>query len=203
MTLLRLLLQLSKMRIRNVYEVVSTENLEEIQSEYILSLATRSLFSQLFSEDSEKDQDEDEHFSQASSQNYLYCDFESKYLDLCFVALNSVLLTLRENRGAVKKLGLNPLELLKRVKHLAVGEQEETFLFEIVDQEAPEPESGEGDENDIVMQSSLVKRAAVSSVRLNLSYLRRKCLNCKKLKSIFWKEKENSLMDLFFLKNEK
>ena len=164
------------MRINNTYDVISTENLEEIQNEYILRRIAARLFKTVCLPSDNED-------SQSEALDYLFCDFEARYLDLCYISLTNFSRFFKTKQFAKIKSQIDQPRLIQRLRHLVVGDQQESFLFEI-DEETEQQENqdlGVKDmqDQDLVTQSSLVKRASVSSVKLNIEYLKRKALNCK------------------------
>lgn len=119
----RLIVELSKFRIRNYSRIISLENFPEVKSELLLN----TFFKFCFKNGRFLPQDD-----KGVAQGYIFSDFEKDSADLSVVAITSLRLLIKKLSPKSKVLaGMKIVDILTRLKAMQVSFQSQTFLFTV------------------------------------------------------------------------
>jgi len=147
---MRILVEISKFRIRNKFQLVSSENFYQVSKEVILTRLSTTVF---------------ENFSLiGESRAFLVCDLEDRFIDLSYVFLKHLSDFLTSNNLGSNFDYRGFLNLLKGTEFEG---KTDCFLIEVDEEE----EKTKEEEAEMIQQDSLAKRSSSSTVRLTSARL--------------------------------
>lgn len=150
------------MRISNYYDFVAVENLDEVTQEIVYSKMCEKLYLGRMVN---------------PKIGYVFSDFEKQRLDVAYLSMENLKSLVARDKS---KSVYGQVTLLVLLKGFSFEGADEGYLIQF-DEESREEEAKE--ENELLTQNSLVKRASSSSLKLSKAYLLSKLKSSKQSRS--------------------